>query len=318
MNKLPITVLYVEDEHIILQSVKDILEGRVRKLFLATNGKEALELFKEHMPDVIITDIKMPGIDGLDLLRAVKKIKPDTKLVILTAFGKKNYLMDAITIGVDKFILKPVEEKSYLNELKDLAQTIKLEKQLKLEEERRIKAQEELEEANKRLSRLARTDPLTGLSNRRDIYDKLDYEIKRFERNDKPFSIAIGDIDEFKSINDNYGHDAGDFILFSIAHHMRAILRKQDIVGRWGGEEFIFIFPETNIEGAQIVAEKVRKAVENKIMIYKEFKISLTITIGVATYDQMQTITECIKKADTALYNGKQKGKNCVVTYSQS
>ncbi len=318
MKKLPITVLYVEDEHIILQSVKEMLEGRVRKLFLATNGKEALELFQEHLPDVIITDIKMPGIDGLDLLRKVKSIKPDTKLVILTAFGKKNYLMDAISLGVDKFILKPVEEESYLNELSDLAQTIKLEKQLKLEEEKRIRAQEKLEEANKRLSRLARTDPLTGLSNRRDIYDKLDYEIKRFERNDKSFSIAIGDIDGFKDINDNFGHDAGDFVLFSIAHHMRSILRKQDMVGRWGGEEFIFIFPETNAEGAAIVAEKVRQAVAEKIMTYKENKITITITIGVATFNEMQPITDCIKKADTALYEGKKKGKNCVAVYSKS
>ena len=144
MKELPISILFVEDEHIILQSVKDMLEDKVRNLYLAMNAKEALELFKKHKPDVVITDIKMPGMDGLDLLREIKKIKSDTKLVILTAFGKKNYLLDAITIGVDKFILKPLEENSYLKELQDLSNSIRLEKQLRLEEERRQIAQHEL------------------------------------------------------------------------------------------------------------------------------------------------------------------------------
>jgi len=143
--------------------------------------------------------------------------------------------MDAITLGVDKFILKPIEESSYFQELQDLSNSIKLEKQLKLEEERRKKAQKELEDANKRLSKLARTDPLTGLSNRRDIYEKIEYEISRFERNNETFAIVIGDIDDFKNVNDNLGHDAGDFVLFSLAHQMHSMLRSR-ILSEDGGE----------------------------------------------------------------------------------
>jgi len=312
MKELQISILYVEDEHIILQSVKDMLEGKVRNLYLAMSAEEALDLFKKHKPDVVITDIKMPGMDGLELLREIKKIKLDTKLVVLTAFGKRNYLMDAISIGVDKFILKPVEEDFYYKELQDLSRSIKLEKQLRLEEERRRKAQKELEEANKRLSKLARTDPLTGLSNRRDIYEKIEYEIKRFERNNIPFSIVIGDIDDFKDVNDNLGHDAGDFVLFSIARHIRSMLRKQDVVGRWGGEEFILMLPNTNLEGAKIITERVRKSIEEKVIQYKENDVSITITFGISVFDEMQPINDCIKKSDTALYKGKKEGKNCV------
>ncbi len=315
MKQLPISILYVEDEHIILQSVKELLEDKVRNLYLAMNAKEALDLFKKYKPEVVISDIKMPGMDGLTLLREIKKIKSDTKLVILTAFGKKNYLMDAITLGVDKFILKPVEESSYFQELQDLSNSIKLEKQLRLEEERRKKAQNDLEEANKRLIKLARTDPLTGLSNRRDIYEKIEYEISRFERNNQTFAIVIGDIDDFKNVNDNLGHDAGDFVLFSLAHQIRSMLRKQDIVGRWGGEEFILMLPNTKIEGAKVVTEKVRKAIQDKIIHYKENEISITITFGIVIFDEMQPINDCIKKADVALYDGKNKGKNCIALY---
>ena len=235
--------------------------------------------------------------------------------MILTAFGKKNYLMDAITLGVDKFILKPIEESSYFQELQDLSNSIKLEKQLKLEEERRKKAQKELEDANKRLSKLARTDPLTGLSNRRDIYEKIEYEISRFERNNETFAIVIGDIDDFKNVNDNLGHDAGDFVLFSLAHQMHSMLRKQDIVGRWGGEEFILMLPNTKLDGAKIIVEKVREAIQDKVIHYKDKEISVTITFGIVIFDEMQPINDCIKKADVALYKGKKKGKNCVVVY---
>jgi len=315
MKELPISILYVEDEHIILQSFKELLEDKVRNLYLAMNAQEALELFKKHKPDVVITDIKMPDMDGLDLLREVKKIKSDTKLVILTAFGKQNYLMDAITIGVDKFILKPIEDDSYLKELQDLSNSIRLEKQLRLEEERRKKAQHELEEANKRLSKLARTDPLTGLSNRRDVYEKIEYEIRRFGRSKESFAIVIGDIDDFKDVNDNLGHDAGDFVLFSLAHQIHSILRKQDVVGRWGGEEFIMMLPNTKLDGAKIITEKVRKSIQDKVMHYKGKEISITITFGIAVFDQMQPINDCIKRADTALYEGKKKGKNCIVAY---
>lgn len=312
MNELQVSILYVEDEHIILQSVREMLEGKVKELYLAMNAQEALDMFNKYKPDIVITDIKMPGMDGLELLRKIKEIKNDTKLVVLTAFGKKNYLMDAISIGVDKFILKPVEEDLYYKELQDLSKSIKLERQLRLEEERRRKAQKELEEANKRLSRLAHTDPLTGLSNRRDIYEKIDYEIRRFERNKQSFSIVIGDIDDFKEINDNLGHDAGDFVLFSLASHIRSMLRKQDVVGRWGGEEFILMLPHTNLEGAEVIAEKVRHSIEEKVITYKGNEISITITFGISAFDEMQLMDDCIKKADTALYKGKHKGKNCI------
>lgn len=171
-----------------------------------------------------------------------------------------------------------------------------------------------LKEAYNKMEELAKTDMLTNLSNRRDMYHKIKHETDRFERNKKPFAILMGDLDNFKKINDNYGHDAGDYVLSSIASLMVSTMRKQDIVGRWGGEEFLLLLPETNLEGGKKIAEKLRVNIKNKTMHYKNFNIKVTMTIGVSVYSHKHTIEESIKKADEAMYRGKIRNKNCIVT----
>lgn len=177
-----------------------------------------------------------------------------------------------------------------------------------------VKAHGQLENKHEQLIEIARTDPLTELSNRRDIIEKIEYEQIRFERSKKPFVIIIGDLDLFKSINDRYGHDCGDYVLKEIAQILRTTIRKQDIVGRWGGEEFLLLLPETPLEGGKVAAEKVRKKIENSDLKYNNVLLSVTITFGVSVYNSVMDIDECIKKADQALYRGKHKGRNCVVT----
>jgi diguanylate cyclase (GGDEF)-like protein len=175
------------------------------------------------------------------------------------------------------------------------------------------KARNKLESTHEQLKEIARTDPLTGLSNRRDIIEKIEYEQIRFERSKNPFVIIIGDLDFFKSINDRYGHDCGDYVLKEVAQIMRSTIRKQDIVSRWGGEEFLLLLPETPIEGGKVAAEKVRKKIEKSNLKYNNDLLSVTITFGVSVYNSVMDIDDCIKKADQALYNGKHKGRNCVV-----
>lgn len=175
------------------------------------------------------------------------------------------------------------------------------------------KVHDKLENTHEQLKEIARTDPLTELSNRRDIIEKIEYEQIRFERNKNPFVIIIGDLDFFKSINDRYGHDCGDYVLKKVAQILRTTIRKQDIVSRWGGEEFLLLLPETPLEGGKVAAEKVRKKIENSNLKYNNDPLSITITLGVSVYDNVMEIDDCIKKADQALYRGKHKGRNCVV-----
>ena len=169
-------------------------------------------------------------------------------------------------------------------------------------------------EAYTKMEELAKTDMLTGLSNRRDMYQKIKHETDRFERNEKPFAILMGDIDNFKKINDTYGHDAGDHVLTSISSLMLSFMRKQDIVGRWGGEEFLLLLPETDMKGGKKIAERLRSRIKNESINYKNHILKVTITIGISVYDRVHDVNESIKEADKAMYFGKIRNKNCVVT----
>jgi diguanylate cyclase (GGDEF)-like protein/PAS domain S-box-containing protein len=174
-------------------------------------------------------------------------------------------------------------------------------------------AEEELAEVYRKLEILSRTDPLTGLANRRALIDNLNYEKFRYERSNETFSIIISDIDNYKFINDNFGHNAGDFILKEISKIMQQKLRKQDIVGRWGGDEFLLILPQTDAEGARILANIIRERIAEHVFSYKEFKMRVSLSFGVSEYSAMDSIHECIRSADENLYKAKEEGKNRVI-----
>ena len=176
-----------------------------------------------------------------------------------------------------------------------------------------IKMNKNLKSVNAKLELISKTDPLTDLANRRDLIERMKQEQRRFTRNQKSFVLLMSDIDCFKKINDNYGHACGDFILKSLAKQMKSTARGQDIIGRWGGEEFLMLLPETDIVGGFALAEKIRKDIEYTTYVFGESKIGLTMTFGVSVHDRLMDIDHCIKMADEALYRGKKQGKNCVV-----
>ena len=159
------------------------------------------------------------------------------------------------------------------------------------------------------MEKIAKTDPLTKLPNRRAVLEQIDYEIARFKRNANPFTIIISDIDDFKHINDTYGHDAGDKVLISLSNLIFRTIRRQDICARWGGEEFLFLLPETGDKGAKIFSDKIRKKVEKNVIKNKASNISVTMTFGICTFTRSLTVEECIRRADKALYAGKKSGK---------
>jgi diguanylate cyclase (GGDEF)-like protein len=169
-------------------------------------------------------------------------------------------------------------------------------------------------EAERRMADLAMTDALTRLPNRRRMRAMLADERVRFSRSGRPFSVVIGDLDGFKKINDTHGHEAGDRVLRAVATTLRTKLRQQDSVARWGGEEFLFLLPETDLQGAEQLAEKLRVAVAAApIDIALSRPLPVTMTFGVTAYAGSITTDECLKLADEALYKGKTEGKNRVV-----
>ena len=168
-------------------------------------------------------------------------------------------------------------------------------------------------DVERKMVMLAMTDALTKLPNRRRMREILEAERVRFARGGRTFGIIIGDVDGFKQLNDTQGHDCGDHALRELAAVLRSVLRAQDAVARWGGEEFLFLLPETDLAGTQVVAEKLRAAVERAGLIYAGKPLTLTMTFGVAAFASGSTVDDCLRFADEALYVGKEHGKNRVV-----
>jgi diguanylate cyclase (GGDEF)-like protein len=176
-----------------------------------------------------------------------------------------------------------------------------------------LNAEKELQKTNKKLEDLATTDPLTGLFNRRTMMSMIETEASRISRNGTTFALILADIDNFKLVNDRYGHETGDKVLIEVSNLLKQSLRAHDQIARWGGEEFLILLPETDLVMAGQVAERLRSAIETTQTYLGDTAIPVTITFGVSGFTAEAEISVCINLADKALYEGKIRGKNCVV-----
>ena len=172
------------------------------------------------------------------------------------------------------------------------------------------KISNELKSAYEQMEKMAVYDPLTQLYNKRSMTERIEIEMVRMGRTWKPFCIVMIDIDSFNKYNKMYGHECGDKILESISIVIKNNIRCQDAASRWGGEEFLVLLPETSAQGGYVLAEKIRKAVEESTMKYGENEIKLTVTCGITAYSKPGPVNDCIRAADMALYRGKNRGKN--------
>ena len=177
----------------------------------------------------------------------------------------------------------------------------------------RYQAQQRWYDLSCGLADQARTDVLTGISNRRDILEKLEYENMRSKRRQEMYSVLLIDVDHFKDINDSYGHDSGDLVLKNVSRAIQRNLFERDLLGRWGGEEFIVVLPDTDAVEGLHAAEKIRQSIEDMEIYIDKNRIKITISIGLAASDKEYQFSEYIKFADRRLYQAKAEGRNCVV-----
>ena len=307
-------ILIVDDYPANIKVLGELLRGKY-ELLVATNGLKAIAIAKEKMPDLILMDVMMPEMDGFSAASVIRKdeLTDDIPIIFITAKGETEDVVKGFDAGGQDYITKPFNPQELLArvnthlELKQSKQTIK-DYSGKLEN-----ANRKLKESNAKLEFMASHDQLTGLPNRRYMRNRIKDEQVRSERSGKPFALVMGDIDDFKHVNDTYGHEAGDGVLKHISQIFMSSLRKQDSVSRWGGEEFLLLLPETDINGAVTASEKIRSRLEVESYEYNGGLIHLTITLGVFCYEDSQGIDGTIKRADEALYKGKKGTKNCVV-----
>ncbi len=300
-NSEPIRILVVDDD----QSMLVALSEQVRKCgyepVTANTWAGALQLFRSSDPKVVLLDVMMPTIDGFKLARIVKEESDRfVPVILITGLNDRESKQRGMAAGADDLLTKPVG-------VVDLQ--VRLDSMLRIQ-----RLTDQLHEAKDRLAEMAVTDPLTSLGNRRALVEQLDREFSRSRRYDSPFSVFMLDIDWFKRINDTHGHAVGDDVLVLVSEILRNTIRQSDVVGRYGGEEFMVVAAETSHARAGALAERLRARVE---LESKRVDLpAVTLSIGVASTDvcrETASVQDLVDLADEALYQAKRTGRNrCV------
>ncbi|MDD2660630.1 MAG: diguanylate cyclase [Methylococcales bacterium] len=295
------TILIIDDakENIIVLS--RLLKSQGNVIF-AQCGEEGLHLALQSTPDLILLDISMPGMDGFEVLMRLKQDQATAGIpvIFITGIPDSDTEEKGLTLGAVDYITKPFPPAVVIARVRHQLNLQRLTLALK--------------EANEQLTLLAMTDPLTGAYNRRYFIDMLKNELLRAKRYDHPISVMMVDIDHFKKINDIFGHNIGDQVIIEIVNISADFLRKSDVFSRFGGEEFIILLPETALELATTIAEKLCAKIANSPIRIPEKNLVITVSAGVTQVEAHDdTLEKIIKRADTALYQAKQQGRNRVV-----
>jgi two-component system, cell cycle response regulator len=412
------SVLYVEDEDIVRETLKDILARRIDKIYTAENGKVGLDIYKAKKPDIVITDIRMPLMDGITMAKEIKLINPDAQIIITTAHNELDILLDAIETGITQYLIKPIRSRQLINSLEKVADVLNLKRSIEKQnqfiqnilnfqdniilvtdgfyintsnkafldffgfknieefrenhkciceffieensfiykpknpsenwieniiknkirepkvkmknrylEERifiikfaplpEIKSEyiisftdvTELENQRLTFKALAYKDPLTKINNRLRLDIILEKEIEIARKESISLALIMFDIDFFKKVNDNYGHDIGDYVLVELTNLIKVRLRDSDMFARWGGEEFMIVLPKTDAIIGKEIAERLRVSVETH---HFEGVGKITCSFGISELMPNDDFTTFLKRVDDALYKAKRSGRNRV------
>jgi len=294
------TILLVDDERSVRGLVRALLKSQDHAVVEAENGVQALELVSQVQPDVILLDIEMPGLDGYGVLAALRARSDlaDVPVVFLTDRTTTDDVILGLSRGAHDYLRKPFDEGELLARVSAALRVKRL--------------QDELRRRNAELDVVSRTDVLTGLHNRRHLEESLRQLTSQARRYGQPFSIVMFDIDRFKGINDEYGHGPGDDVLRTIARRLQGSVRESDVIGRWGGEEFLALLPMTDLDGARTFAERIRAMIDwAEVVIDGVGTVHVTTSAGCAAGTDMG---ELLLRADEALYAAKKAGRNAVRT----
>jgi two-component system, cell cycle response regulator len=296
----PFIVLAVDDSAIYRKLVERSLSGQECELLFAKNGREALGLFAEHEPAVVITDWSMPDIGGLELCRRIRRDFRGfhSHLILLTSNSDKEQVMEGLAAGADDYLTKPFHSG-------ELVARVAVGRRI-------VELHREIQAKNRRLEEMALTDALTGLPNRRAVDVWASRELSAASRHDFAFWVVMADLDSFKKVNDTYGHDAGDTVLKTFAQILNTHTRQSDICARLGGEEFLVMMTHSDRSGVKTAVERIRKQFENTNFTLGSSSVTATASFGIAGFrgtkpPDWNALVEC---ADTALYAAKHKGRN--------
>ena len=307
-------ILVADDELAIRSLVAELLTDEGHEVTMAEDGQVALNKFELEWHEIVLSDIRMPNLTGIELLRKVKEISEATQFIIMTSHASVDNSIAALKQGAFDYILKPFEDlDTVVDAVNRAATNLSQIRQQQYLLNTLSRQNEELGDLNKKFREMAIRDGLTGLFNHRYASDLLHEEFDRATRFGRDLSVIFVDLDHFKIYNDTHGHQAGDTVLRDLGQIMINAINEPITAGRWGGEEFIIIAPETGAKSACILAERLRHAVARHPFPNADEQPMghVSLSIGVATIsDNLASCEELLNMADTALYRAKDEGRN--------
>ncbi len=309
------SILIVDDREENLLVLEELLDDFDLNIIKARSGSEALERLLEYSFALILMDVQMPGMDGFEtaeLMRGTARTR-DVPIIFVTAINKEEkHIFKGYESGAVDYLFKPLQPYILKSKVSIFVRLFQQNREL----EQKIT---QLEKANTKIKQLSITDALTGCYNRSYLNERLPKEIKRSQRYEIPISLILNDIDFFKKVNDTYGHQCGDQVLHAFVKILQQQIRQDiDWICRYGGEEFIVILPVTDLTGAAINAERLRRAVDETPIYYNDQELKITASFGVATAeshieDPHKVLEQLLQTADKRLYTAKKEGRNRVV-----
>jgi len=302
------TILIVDDHPTNLRLLFDALHGEGYEVLVTQSGKSMLKRLEHMKPDIILLDVKMPDMDGFEVCQHLKSNYPKhyhTPVIFMTALSDTESKVRAFGVGAVDYVTKPVQVVEVIARVKTHLKIHSLQRELS----RRI---EELESSHRKIERMSIEDTLTSLFNLRYLDDHLANSYEQSKRYHKNLTVAMLDIDHFKSVDDNFSHKTGDDVLRQSGKIFKDTIRGADMVARYGGEEFVIVFPETSLDEAFLVSERVRQAIESYPWSSFNPNLKVTISVGLASGIEFESYEKLLSVADDKLYSAKRGGRNRV------
>lgn len=299
------SVLVVDDSPVYRKLVEQVLRDQPYELLFAVNGGEALQIFTDRGPSIVLTDWMMPDFSGPELCQRIRAdaTRPYTYIILMTSNTEKGNVVEGLAAGADDYLTKPFDSGEMLARIGVGRRIIELNR--------------ELCEKTRRLEEAARTDPLTELPNRRAIEEWATKLLRGAARHGFSLWVAVGDIDNFKRINDTFGHDAGDIVLKTFAHVLKKNIRCSDICGRLGGDEFLLVLSHVDAADVQMTIDRFRAQFADLSFPLQGQSVHVTASFGVAGWqgkDNSPDFAALVRQADQMLYEAKRGGRNRVET----